>query len=164
MPIHSEDRQILIRGRDGVLFPAAVTHREKKGAHLIVVTTTEEHLPRLRDNAPAILELVARQHSVSFDRLRYFERGREGAVFEVNTSNVALSAARSAATSATSSAPQRLRRGVWCDETNLKKRLGKVRLPEINPALNLAQAVQGPGQKAAKPAVRAQRPRLPQPH
>lgn len=162
MAIHSEDRQILIHGKDGVLFQASVTHVEKKGKHLVVLATADEHLPRLRDNAPGLLSLLTRQHGTSLDRLRYFERGRDGAIFEVNTRNVALSAALGNQASA-----QTVRRGVWRDEKMLMKRLGNVRLPQVNPTLSMTPAVnvkaEAPQQKVTKPAVRTQHPRYPRP-
>ena len=96
-----------------------------------------------------ILELVASQHGISLECIRYFERGRDGAVFALNTKNAAASALAVAATGA----PLALRRGTWCDEADLTKRLGNVRLPEINSTVELRQAVtaavEAPEQNAA---------------
>ena len=152
----------MIRGKDGVLFHAAVTHREKKGVHLVVLTSSTEHLARLRDNAPAIVGLLAQQHGVSGESIRDFARCQEGAIFEVNTRIAAPLAAGTPATA---------RRGRWCDEAKLKKRLGKVRLPEINQALTMTQhalqmtqVVATSAQKAAKATTRVLRPHYPRPH
>lgn len=158
MTTHSEDRQILLQGRDGSAFQAAVTHAEQKGTHTVVVTTSEENLPRLRDYAFPILELVAKQHGISLDGIRYFERGRDGAAFAVNTKNVALSVASA------STYPQSPRRGTWCDESEVQKRLGNVRLPQVNTALDLRQSVPTPKQNTLKSGSRTQRPRYPRPH
>ena len=91
---HSEDRQILLRGMDGALFQAAVTHVEKKGKHTVVVSTQDENLPRLQDAAFLILDLVARQYGISLESIRYFERCRDGAVLAVGHQNVAAASDR----------------------------------------------------------------------
>jgi len=88
--IHSNNRQLVVRGTEGSCFQAALTHVEVEGKHIVVVTVSDENRPRLERNASQLTQLLRQKYKVENAHLVYFERGQNGAAAQVDPSALSL--------------------------------------------------------------------------
>ena len=133
MIIHSNNRQIVIRGADGIGFQAALSHVEGEGKHSVVITTTEAHRERLRQQATLIARLLCQQHRVKPAQLTYFEGGQRGEVFQVELTS------RTPKRGKEPQGEETARPETKVQIKEIKKQMGSVSLPKVTSSAALAE-------------------------
>ncbi len=134
MILHSNNRQLIVRGTDGIGFQAALSHVEAQGQHVVVVTVSDEHRARLEKHTELFAQLLCQEYGLKLPQLLYFERRDNGVVQRDLSSRTPEPSASSR--SGAGKPPATLFR-----EERVQQYLGGAQLPTVVPSLPLSQIV-----------------------